>query len=136
MLDLKYTMCYSKRMSRAFKTKPFRRWADKAGVSDEVLLNAVREMEAGIITADLGESVYKQRIPLPGRGKRGGARTIIAARLGSRYFFLRGYAKNERENISPPELLLYRMTGAVYLSFSDEQLAAAMEKNELTEVKP
>ena len=98
MLDIIITECYNPLMSRAFKTKVFSRWADKAGVSDETLRTAVQEMEAGNITADLGGAVFKQRIPLPGRGKSGGARTIIAARMKERYFFLRGFAKNELDN--------------------------------------
>jgi hypothetical protein len=37
-------------------------------------MKAIAEMAAGLIDADLGGSVYKKRVPLPGRGKSGGAR--------------------------------------------------------------
>jgi hypothetical protein len=45
---------------------------------------AVEETAAGLIDADLGGRVYKKRVPLPGRGKRGGARTLIGTDLGER----------------------------------------------------
>jgi Uncharacterized protein conserved in bacteria len=41
----------------------------------------------------------KKRVPVAGRGKRGGARTIVATNFGDRWFFLFGFEKNERANI-------------------------------------
>ena len=63
---------------RIFKTRWFQRWAKKEGLADEVLLTAVREMEQGLVDADLGGSVYKKRVPIQERGKRGGVRTLLA----------------------------------------------------------
>jgi len=57
---------------RVFKTKTFRRWSRNAGISDEVLYTGIDEMTQGLIDAALGGRVYKKRIPVPGRGKRGG----------------------------------------------------------------
>jgi hypothetical protein len=71
-----------------FKTRTFARWSRKAGLPDRTLCAAVAEMSAGLVDADLGGNVYKKRIPMPGRGKRGGARVLIATRLGERWFFL------------------------------------------------
>jgi hypothetical protein len=59
-----------------------------------VLCAAVEEMASGLIDADLGGHVYKKRVPVPGRGKRGGARTILGSNLGDRWFFLYGFEKN------------------------------------------
>jgi hypothetical protein len=53
-------------------------------------------MAAGLIDADLGGSVYKKRVPTPGRGKRGGARIILGSNRGDRWFFLFGFEKNDR----------------------------------------
>jgi hypothetical protein len=46
----------------------------------------------------------KRRVPLPGRGKRGGAR-VITLYLGDRFpvYAVFAYAKNERENLSPQQ---------------------------------
>ncbi|MFN2425936.1 MAG: type II toxin-antitoxin system RelE/ParE family toxin [Candidatus Binatia bacterium] len=41
----------------------------------------------------------KKRIRLAGRGKRGGARVIVARRQSNRWFFVFGFARNDRESI-------------------------------------
>jgi hypothetical protein len=48
---------------------------------------------SGLIDADLGGHIVKKRVALPGRGKSGGARTLLAYRLGDRAFFVYGFAK-------------------------------------------
>lgn len=80
-------------MSRIFKTRSFNRWLRKSGLSDEVLHQAVEEMERGLIDADLGGHVIKKRIALPGRGKRGSTRTLIGTNFKDRWFFLYGFKK-------------------------------------------
>jgi len=75
---------------RAFKTRTFQRWAGKVGVTDVALLDAVVLMERGLIDADLGGNLYKQRVALPGRGKSGSTRTIIATRFAGVVFFSMG----------------------------------------------
>lgn len=57
-------------------------------------------MERGLIDADLGGGVYKKRIALPGRGKRGITRTLIATNRANRWIFLTGFEKMN-EAISP-----------------------------------
>ena len=64
--------------SRIFKTRLFARQMQKIGLSDELLLNAVAEMQHGLIDADLGGGVVKKRVELPNRGKSGSTRTLIA----------------------------------------------------------
>lgn len=86
---------------KAYKTRWFSNWANKEGVSDESLLNAVNEIVRGLVDANLGGFVYKKRIPLAGRGKRGGARTLVAYNKGDVIFFIFGFAKNERDDLAP-----------------------------------
>jgi hypothetical protein len=64
---------------------------------------AVLEMVQGLIDADLGGGVLKKRVGLAGRGKRGGTRTLVATNKGNRWFFLLGFEKNDRANISDAE---------------------------------
>src|SRR5271169_3126440 len=87
-----------------FKTRTFARWSRKAQVSDKALVKAITEMAAGLIDADLGGSVYKKRVPLPGRGESGGARVLVATRHANRWFLLYGFGKNEQANIDDREL--------------------------------
>ena len=61
-------------------------------------------MEQGLIDARLGGQVVKKRVGLRGRGKRGGARTLVAFRQDDKAFFIYGFAKSERANVSGDEL--------------------------------
>ena len=85
---------------RIFKTRYFERWMQKSGLSDDALLNAVAEMERGLIDADLGGGIFKKRIALPNRGKSGSVRTLIATNKNDRWFFVLGFEKNQRDNIN------------------------------------
>ena len=71
-------------MRRVFKIRTFARWARKAGIPARSLCTAVDELARGQIDADLGGQAFKQRIPIPGRGKRGGGRVIVGANLQDR----------------------------------------------------
>ena len=106
----------------------------KTGVSDTALLAAVAEMVQGLIDADLGGHVFKKRVALPGHGKRGGARTIVATKMANRWFFLFGFSKNERANIDKDELKILQEVARDLLSFDAQQLARALSNGEITEV--
>ena len=72
----------------------------KTELTDSVLCGAVKEMVLGLIDADLGGGVVKKRIGLAGRGKRSGARTLVATSKVNRRFFVFGFEKNRRANIA------------------------------------
>ena len=93
---------------RVFKTKSFNRFARKEGLEDSPLLEAATNAVAGRVDADLGGGVIKQRIARRGGGKSGGFRTILLFRSGSDVFFVFGFAKSERANISKDELAVFR----------------------------
>jgi hypothetical protein len=71
---------------------------------------------------------------LPGRGKRGGARTLIAYRSGQAVFFIYGFPKNERANIEHDELKALRLLARELLGYGAQELAQAVEAGELIEV--
>lgn len=81
---------------RVYKTRQFDRWACKEGLTDQALTSAVAEMENGLLDADLGGHIVKKRVAVAGRGKLGGARTLLAYQLGDCAFFLFGFCQ-ERE---------------------------------------
>jgi hypothetical protein len=81
---------YSKRV---FKTKTFDRWAKKL-ISDQLLCIAAQEIIQGIFDADLGGGVCKKRIALPGQGKSGSTRTLVAKKHKLAIFFLSGREKS------------------------------------------
>ena len=119
---------------RVFKTKVFGRFARKMRIADPELVSAIRSAEAGLIDADLGGGVIKQRIARAGEGKSGGFRTIILFRAGDRAFFVYGFAKNERANIRDDELMEFRRLATSLMSYGDRELAQALHGGALTEV--
>ncbi|MBF0146916.1 MAG: type II toxin-antitoxin system RelE/ParE family toxin [Magnetococcales bacterium] len=121
-------------MERVFKTRHFSRWAKKVGIPDQALCGAVSEMMRGLVDADLGGGVVKKRVALPGKGKSGGARTLVATNKGSRWFFVFGFAKNVRANISGQELDALRKLADDLLRLSVSDLDAVVAKATLEEI--
>ena len=121
-------------MRRAFRTRTFLRWMRQAGLSDETLCRAVEEMANGLIDAHLGGNLVKKRVALPGRGKSGGTRTIVATHLGDRWFFLLGFVKNQRSNIDVHELEALQELAKLYLELDEQQLAHALNRGIFTEI--
>jgi hypothetical protein len=121
-------------MRRVFKTRYFIRWMRKTVLNDEVLCAAVNEMAQGLIDADLGGGVVKKRVGISGRGKRGGARTLVATNKGNRWFFVYGFEKNDRANISDDELEALKDLAEQLLARTGHQLAAALNDGSLMEI--
>jgi hypothetical protein len=119
---------------RVFKNKSFARFCRKARIADAVLCGAVDAASRGLIDADLGGGVIKQRIARHGEGKPGGFRTIILFRICERALFVHGFAKNERDNIRDEELDAFKMLAAMMMAYDDDALAKAIENGTLTEV--
>lgn len=117
-----------------FATKEFARFARKAGLADTTLLQAAAEVADGRYDADIGGGVFKQRVAREGQGKSGGFRTIILFRAGGHSFFVHGFAKNKKANVSARELKALRQLAGVLLGFSDEQIRAAQAAAELIQV--
>ena len=119
---------------RIFKNKAFTRFARKAGIDDASICKAVRDAERGLLDADLGGGVIKQRVARSGGGKSGGFRTLILFRIGALAFFVHGFAKNEQANIDDDELLALRKLAAIMLAYDDAALCRALENKTLIEV--
>ena len=120
---------------RAFKIKAFAKWASGEGLSDDALASAVVEMEKGLIDAKLGGHVVKKRVGLPGRGKRGSTRTLVAFRQGNKAFSIYGFAKKERANISDKELRALKMLAKELMSYTTATLTKATKAGELIEIE-
>lgn len=121
-------------MRRVFKTRHFHRWMRKTELTDSALCNSVKEMVDGLIDADLGAGVVKKRVGLAGRGKRGGARTLVATNRGNRWFFLFSFEKSEQDNISDKELAGLQDLAADLLARTSPQLDIAVADESLKEI--
>ena len=119
---------------RVYKTKPFARFQRRERISDETLCTAVFDAEAGLIEANLGGGLIKQRVARLRAGKRGGFRTVIAYRKGTRAFFLLGFPKSARANIDDDELAALRRRAAGLLAAADQALDRMIADEDLTEV--
>ncbi len=118
---------------RIFKTKWFTKWAAKEGLTDEAIQTAVAEIEHGLLDANLGGRVYKKRVGVQGRGKRGSVRTLLAFKVEEKACFMYGFAKNQRANISDKELHALKRLAAEIMAYSDEALEQALHAGELSE---
>lgn len=116
------------------KSKHFVRFMKDTGIGDADLREAVRQAEKGLIDADLGGGLLKQRIARPNQGKSGGFRTILVFRAADRSVFIYGFAKNNRANIRPDELKALKALAAELLSYDKAQLDQAIRKGALVEV--
>ncbi|MBI2802706.1 MAG: type II toxin-antitoxin system RelE/ParE family toxin [Gammaproteobacteria bacterium] len=117
-----------------YKTLWFNRWARKHGLGDVALLEAVKEMKNGLFEAEFGGHLFKKRIARQGQGKRGGFRTLVATNKNNLWFFVYGFAKNERSNIDSDEEAALKKLAATLLTMSAAALVNALKADELIEV--
>ena len=119
---------------RVFKTKQFARFARRERIADASLSGAVLRAEHGLVDADLGGGVIKQRVARPGQGRSGGYRVLLAYRRQARAVFLFGFAKSELDNIEDDELATLRDIAKAWLGANDTALAAAVANGLILEV--
>ena len=119
---------------RIFKTKTLAKFTRQHSVGDDSLVDAVKRALRGLVDADLGGQIIKQRVARPGQGKRGGFRMLIGIR-SDRAIFLFAFAKNERENIDRAELMTLREIVASFLNADDKTIARAVTEGTIIEVQ-
>lgn len=115
-------------------TRAFSRFEKKERLGNSALRDAIRRAEKGLVDADLGGGLIKQRVARAGQGRSGGYRTIIAYRRGARAIFLYGFAKNERDNIGAADLEALKALGRLYLGFTEGEIGGAIEAGVLNGV--
>jgi len=120
--------------TRIWKNRWFADFAHSNAISDAQLCEAIERAERGLIDADLGGGVIKQRIARPGQGRSGGFRTVVFFKAARRAFFVFGFAKSRRENLAPTELRFYKSVAPDALQQDESALEAQMKTGELIEV--
>ena len=120
---------------RVFKNTRFTRFARQENISDLDLCQAIHRAQRGLIDADLGGGVIKQRIPRPNQGRSGGFRSIILFRVAERAVFVYGFAKNDQDNISDDNLKAFKLLADTVLKLNDEEIQTLLDKGDLNEVK-
>jgi hypothetical protein len=119
---------------RIFKNKWFYRFCKKQDIKDKLLVELVKDIEAGHIDVDYGGSVIKQRLARKNQGKSGGYRCIILYRTEEKIFFVYGFAKKDKDNISDDEVYEFKELAEQLLNFSDFELDKLIELKSIIEV--
>jgi hypothetical protein len=117
-----------------FKTRVLARFARHERISDRSLIEAVERAERGLIDADLGGGLIKQRVARAGQDRSGGYRMLVAYRRQGRAIFLSGFAKNETDNIDQRQLLNLRRIADGWLVADEATITQALSDGALQEV--
>ena len=120
---------------RVYKNAWFAKFAKQYQISDLKLFDAVARAESGLVDADLGAGVLKQRVARDGAGKSSGFRTILFFRSGDRAIFTFGFAKNDRANLTTEELAQFKKAAKLLLAFPQAQIDAMVSLGKLKEVQ-
>ena len=120
---------------RIYKHQYFKQWAKSENITDAALKEAVNEINNGLYDANLGGGLFKKRVAMPGKGKRGSYRTILAFRQEEKAFFVYGYAKNSKENLDPKETLVFKQLARELLNVDENVLRKMIKMGSLIEVK-
>jgi hypothetical protein len=118
-----------------YQLKSFARFARGEKIADASLIEAIRRADRGLVDADLGGGLIKQRIARKGQGRSGGYRMMIAYRAQNLSVFLFGFAKSDENNIDDRQLAVLRRIAASWLSADAASIKKAIERGELTEVQ-
>jgi hypothetical protein len=113
--------------SRVFKTAWFTRAARKARISDGELGLAIQQVMAGQAD-DLGGGVFKKRL------NDNAHRSIIVAKGGRYWVYAFLFAKQDRANISPDELVALRKLAAAYSQMTAVEVNTGLRNGDLLEI--
>ena len=116
-------------------TKLFKKWAKKVDLSEEALLNAIDDLEAGSSVASLGKSLFKIRVKRPHSGKSSGFRTIVVYRKADRCVYLHGFAKSKKDNISLKDLRDLQKFGSYLVNLHGKDLMDLVEEKVLVYIR-
>lgn len=100
-----------------------------------MLWDAVDRAEKGLVDADLGGGVIKQRIARPGESKSKGYRSIVLYRRGDKAFFVYGFPKGDLGDIRDDEQGQFKKAAKSILALSDEQICKLIANGQFEEVK-
>ncbi len=121
---------------RVFKTNVFDKLASKDRLTDPLLIEAAKEIAAGLTGDALGGNLFKKRLARRGQGKSGSYRTILVYRSAQKeIYFLYCFAKNQKANLSIEELKAFRLLEKRYSKFTDADIGKLLAERELLELE-
>lgn len=123
-----------KPQTRIYKNRWFAKFASREGIGDATLVAAIDQANRGLIDADLGGGLIKQRVAREGGGKSGGYRTLVFFRHEERAIFAFGFAKSDKANLSTAELRTYKQAARIVLALTQAQIDTEVREGRLFEV--
>ncbi|MBL0731718.1 MAG: type II toxin-antitoxin system RelE/ParE family toxin [Desulfosarcina sp.] len=120
---------------RKLCTKWFNKWAEKANLSNLILLESINNLEKGLSVVELGGNLFKIRVKRAGKGKSSGFRTIVVYKKEEKTIFLYGFGKNEKSNIDKTELQYFKKLGRDLLALDAKQITYSIEKQILFDLE-
>ena len=120
---------------RVFRNGWFRKFARKQRISEAALCEAVARIQAGLVDADLGGGLLKQRVAREGGGRSGGYRTLLAFRVETRAVFVFGFAKSDQDNVSEDDERELRKLAKLVLGFDENEMDRLVAAGKFDEVR-
>jgi hypothetical protein len=117
------------------KTKWFDKWSKRNFVTNEKLIEALKNILNDLGTVNLGGGLYKVRISKIGKGKSGGFRTIVVYRESDIAVFVYGYSKSVKSNLNNEELKYFKKLSKELLSKNSHEYAILEELGEIILIK-
>jgi hypothetical protein len=112
---------------RAFKTRRFAKDAKAAGIGDAELCEAVSELEKSQGDS-LGGGVWKKRLD------KNRYRSIVLTKPGAFWLFVYLYAKKDREDIAPDELVSFKKLARDYAAAKPKVWESMLDSGDLKEI--
>ena len=120
---------------RVFKGRKFHKFCQAEKIADNLLLDAVRRANRGLIDADLGGGLIKQRVARLGQGRSTGFRTVVIYRSGTLAVFVAGFAKSSKDNLQIDELRLLHQTARKVLKWNVGEIEAMLTSKTWEEIE-
>lgn len=120
--------------TRIYKNRWFAKFASREGISNATLVAAIDQANSGLVDADLGGGLIKQRVAREGGGKSGGFRTLVFFRHEDRAVFAFGFAKSDKANLDAAELRAYKQAAKIVLALTQAQIDTEVKAGRLFEV--
>ena len=117
------------------KTKWFNKWAKKNLISDDILLDTLKNIPNKLGVVDLGSGLYKVRTPKTGKGKSGGFRTIVVYREEYISIFVFGFSKTDKGNLNNQELKYFKKLSKDLLSITREEYMELVKLGDFVSIK-
>ena len=117
------------------KTKWFNKWAKKNLISDEILLDTLKNIQNKLGVVDLGSGLYKVRTHKTGKGKSGGFRTIVVYREEYVSIFVFGFSKTDKGNLNNEELKYFKKLSKDLLSITREEYMELVKLGDFVSIK-